>query len=126
MRRNVRKYLRRHLLRGARQAVKPPWYRRYRFHILVVLFLGFALLYCGLYAPFSQTGLMECQYNAIHDGMSVEEIEDLLGKPSFSDLDDQKIWGGRGGVIVVHFNGRCVSGKEFTPIQQPFPWPNRR
>jgi hypothetical protein len=104
----------------------PPWHRRYRYHILVALFLGFSLLYCGLYAPFSQHSLMESQYDAIHDGMSVEEVEAILGKPSFSDTPDGKIWGGRGGVIVVYFNGRCVSGKEFKPINQPFPWPNQR
>jgi hypothetical protein len=88
--------------------------------------LGFTFLYCGLYAPFSQTSPMEGQYNAIHEGMTVEEVENVLGKPSFSDLDDQKIWGGRGGVIIVYFNGRCVSGKEFKPIRQPFAYPRGR
>jgi hypothetical protein len=103
-----------------------PWHRRYRVHILAALLLGFAILYCGLGAPLSQINPMEGQYNAIHYGMTVEEVEDMLGKPSFSDLDNQKIWGGRRGVIVVYFEGRCVSGKEFMPIRQRFMWPRGR
>jgi hypothetical protein len=69
---------------------------------------------------------MESQFNAIHEGMSVEEVEDILGKPTSCDTEDVKEWGGRGGVILLSLSGGRVSQKGFVPIEQPFPWPNRR
>lgn len=102
------------------------WYRRYRVPILAALILGYALVYCcrGSFLP--SVNPMEAQYNAIHNGMTVEEVEDILGKSTDPDLDGQRIWTGRGGVIIVQFDGRRVREKEFIPIEQPSKWPYGR
>jgi hypothetical protein len=116
MRRNVRRYLRRHFRQRTRRAARPSWLRRYRVPIVAVVLVGVALLYCHLSDTFTLNP-MEGSYNRLHYGMTVEEVEDVLGKPSFSDLEDEKIWGGWDGVIVVRFNNRHVSEMMFRPIR---------
>jgi hypothetical protein len=66
---------------------------------------------------------MRSRYNAIHNGMTVEEVEGILDKPTFSDLPEQKIWASMRGAIVVQFEDRRVCGKKFIPIEHPRRWP---
>jgi hypothetical protein len=60
---------------------------------------------------------MECRYNAVKYDMTVDEVEDILGEPTFSDFENEKIWSGESGLIVVSFEERHVSKKEFMPIR---------
>jgi hypothetical protein len=123
MRRNVRRYLRRHFRRRKPRPAPQSWLRRYRLHILVVAVLCYVFVYCGFRGPFSQINPMQGRYDAIDHGMTVEQVEGMLGKPNFSDTADGKIWSSRGGVIVVDFESGRVSHKEFMPIQQRYSFP---
>jgi hypothetical protein len=90
---------------------------------VAALILGYAIIYCFLGTPLGDANPMRGQYNAIHNGMSVEEVENILDKPNYSDLPKQKIWTSDRGAIVVEFDGGRVCGKDFMPIKQPRRWP---
>jgi hypothetical protein len=132
MERNKRRHLRSLLRREARQYARErtreqpaaqPWHRRYRVRIAVALIVGYAIIYCCLGAPFWDLNPMRGQYSAIHNGMTVEEVESVLDKPNYSDLPEQKIWTSSRGAIVVRFEGHRVCRKEFMPIKLPRRWP---
>jgi hypothetical protein len=132
MRRNKRRHMRIVLRRQTRlearrriwqRPVAQPWHRRYRVRMVAALIVGYAAIYLCLGAPLWDMNPMRGQYNAIRNGMTVEEIKDILDEPNFSDLPEQKIWSSNRGAIVVQFEGRRVRGKEFLPIDQPRRWP---
>lgn len=132
MDRNKRRHLRSLMKRQRRQFAHrrtsqhpptQPWHRRYRVRIVAALILGYAIIYCFLGVPPWDFNPMRGQYNEIHNGMTVEEVEDRLDKPNFSDLPEEKIWSSGRGIIAVQFENRRVCGKEFMPIEQPRRWP---
>lgn len=130
MRRSKRRYLRRHFQWIARQrrehkTIVKPLHRRYRVPLLVALLLGYALIYCCTGLPFPHGSLMQSEFDSIHNGMSLEEVEGILGKPSRVEPDGTKTWGEREGVIIIEFDGLRVRGKDFVPFPQPSRWPRR-
>jgi hypothetical protein len=71
---------------------------------------------------------MADKYIQIHAGMTVEEVEAILGKPNVSDDPAQKSWeefrrvpggGMHGGIITVKFEGGKVIAAEFEPVNLP-------
>ena len=115
-RRKALRYMRREL---KQRQVRRPRHRRYLVLIVAAVILGYAIIYCFLGAPLGDFNPMRGQYNAIHSGMSVEQVEEILGRPNFSDFPEQKIWTSDRGGIIVDFDGRRVCGKEFKPIKLP-------
>jgi hypothetical protein len=59
---------------------------------------------------------MRGQYDSVRHGMSVYEVEGILGKPNFHDSAEQKVWTSEWGIITVGFKNGRVNEKEFTPI----------
>lgn len=127
-RRHLRSLKRREARQNAHQRTRERTVaqaRHYRYHVAIVapLVVGYAIIYCCLGAHLWDANPMKTQYNAIHNGMTVEEVEGILDKPNFSDLAEQKIWFSGRGSIVVQFEDRRVCGKEFMPFEQPRKWP---
>ncbi len=87
------------------------------------LIVGYVIIYGCLVHPFLDMNLMRVEYNAIRQGMSVEEVEDILGKSPLPELEGERVWGGSGGIITVQFEGRRVSWKKFTPVERLRKWP---
>jgi hypothetical protein len=85
---------------------------------LIAVIAALVFTRCSLDFIGSNMNPMEARFNRVHYGMTVEEVEGSLGKPSFSDLDGQKIWSGQSGVIVVDFESGRVTETKFMPIHE--------
>jgi hypothetical protein len=91
--------------------------RQYRYHILVLLIvtLVFARVGLAVLLP-SSGGPMGARYDKIALGMTIEEAEDILGKPNLPDNHGTKTWVGEGGIIMLTFRDGRVAEKYFGPL----------
>jgi hypothetical protein len=62
---------------------------------------------------------MEGQYHSLRHGMTVQEVEGILGKANYHDGAETKIWTSRGGAIIVGFKYGRVDKRDFMPLDQP-------
>jgi hypothetical protein len=115
----MRRRKRRPEQRPGRQPIHQSWFRRYRYHVLVAVIASLVFFRIGFDALF-QSNWMEARYSEVGYGMTARQVEGILGKPNLHDDDEQKIWSGEGGVIILDFKDGRVSAKELLPIKQPW------
>jgi hypothetical protein len=99
------------------------WFHRHRFRILLLIAFSVLAARIGLYFLFPESSRMLHKYEKIRNGMTVTEVEEILGKPNWKDTESEKGWSGSWGNIVVMFQDGRVSDKAYLPAHYRHPQP---